>query len=104
MNLAINSKIARNIIVVVINIKTKCLKITKKPSKMSKSQGWWRGWGGCGYYWLISPGFYGQSSKATQGAGFGMQWAGKLIIFDCKNCVIVGFYFSKTQTGSGTKK
>ena len=53
MNLAINSKIARNIIVVVINIKTKCLKIAKKPSKMSKSQGWWRGRGGCGYYWLI---------------------------------------------------
>ena len=53
MNLAINSKIARNIVIVVINIKTKCLKITKKPSKISKSQGWWRGRGGCGYYWLI---------------------------------------------------
>jgi hypothetical protein len=68
MNLAINSKIARNIIVVVINIKTKCLKITKKPSKMSKSQGWWRGWGGCGYYWLISPGFYSQSLKVAHRA------------------------------------
>ncbi len=50
MYLAINIKIARNIVVVVINIKTKCLKLPKKPSKMSKSQGRWRGLGGCGYY------------------------------------------------------
>ena len=39
MYLAINSKIARNIVAVVINIKTKCLKLPKKSSKMSKSQG-----------------------------------------------------------------
>ena len=53
MSLAINSKIERNIVIVIINIKTKWPKMPKKPSKMSKSQGWWRGWGGCGYYWLI---------------------------------------------------
>ena len=44
MYLAINSKIARNIVVVVINIKTKCLKTVKnvKKSRLVARLGWLR--------------------------------------------------------------